>query len=261
MSQAQRTASTRAKLLRAAFDQLRINGYAQFRTATVARNAGVSQGGQLHHFPSKEGLALAAVEFAYDSAQHATTDALDRHDHMQSQAMDTVPRETLRALVDDSMGFYFSSTFDVALDVVKGAAGNAGLRRQIAQLSRNYRGFAEQSWCRRLMAHGWSEKESGELIELTTALVRGFAIRRWIQRDSGQFKQLLERWLEIIEAGVPRAGAVAPPADGLRLKPTRRTVPARDEAGRSRDARSPKARRQKEVRESDDSRRGGGAAR
>lgn len=198
MTQAQRTAATRAKLVRAAFDQLRINGYAQFRTATVARNAGVSQGGQLHHFPTKEGLALAAIEFAYSSAERATRDALAKHDQHPA-----TPRDTLRALIDDSMAFYFSSTFDVALDVVKGAAGNAPLRRQVAQWSRGYRGFAEQAWRLRLVAHGWSEQSAVELLELSTALVRGFALRRLIQRDSGQFRELLERWLDIALAGAP----------------------------------------------------------
>ena len=197
-TQAQRSASTRAKLARAAFDQLRLNGYAQFRTATVARNAGVSQGGQLHHFPTKEALALAAIEHAYDSMQRATADSLARHDRANASAIDT-----LRALLDDCMAFYFSSTFDVALDVVKGAAGNVALRRQIAQLSRSYRGYTEQAWQTRFAAHGLTERDAIDLIDLSTALVRGFAIRRWIHKDSGQFKRLLDRWVELVAVGVP----------------------------------------------------------
>jgi AcrR family transcriptional regulator len=55
---------TRAKLLQAAIKQLVTDGTSQFTLASVAENAGVSKGGLLHHFPTKEALLRGLVERA-----------------------------------------------------------------------------------------------------------------------------------------------------------------------------------------------------
>src|SRR5437868_13009061 len=60
-TQAERTASTRARLLDAALDVLTEQGYAATTTIEVAKRAGVSRGAQLHHFPTKAELLTAAV--------------------------------------------------------------------------------------------------------------------------------------------------------------------------------------------------------
>jgi AcrR family transcriptional regulator len=60
-TQAERTASTRAALLDAAVECLADLGYSGTTTTEVARRAGVSRGAQLHHFPSKADLLLAAT--------------------------------------------------------------------------------------------------------------------------------------------------------------------------------------------------------
>jgi len=61
-TQAERTATTRARLLDAAIDVLVDLGYARASTQEIARRAGVSRGAQLHHFPTREALVVAAVE-------------------------------------------------------------------------------------------------------------------------------------------------------------------------------------------------------
>lgn len=53
---------TRAKLLQAAIKQLVTDGTSQFTLASVAESAGVSKGGLLHHFPTKEALLRGLVE-------------------------------------------------------------------------------------------------------------------------------------------------------------------------------------------------------
>jgi AcrR family transcriptional regulator len=53
---------TRQKLLDAAIACLVDLGYARTSTTAVCERAGVSRGAQLHHFPSKDELLLAAVE-------------------------------------------------------------------------------------------------------------------------------------------------------------------------------------------------------
>ena len=52
----------RARLLDATVDCLVERGFAGTSTTLVSERAGVSRGAQLHHFPTKNDLVVAAVE-------------------------------------------------------------------------------------------------------------------------------------------------------------------------------------------------------
>jgi len=191
MTQDQRSAATKDKLARAAFEVIRDVGYAGFRTAAVAKAAGVSQGGQLHHFPTKDDLAFAAIQYGNAVAMRKTAENLTRF---------TSDDEPIHAIIEDSLDYYFSGAFDVAVDVVKAGSQNVELRRDIADASRQFREFAERGWLEKLVERGWSVSDAQDIIDLSTSLVRGFAIRKWIHRDSGQYKRLLSRWVDIVYA-------------------------------------------------------------
>jgi AcrR family transcriptional regulator len=60
-SQEERSATTRARLLKATVECLVERGYAGTTTTAVAQRAGVSRGAQLHHFGTRERLVGAAV--------------------------------------------------------------------------------------------------------------------------------------------------------------------------------------------------------
>jgi AcrR family transcriptional regulator len=57
---------TRARLLHAAVEAMQRSGPASMTLDQVARQAGVSKGGLLHHFPSKEALFEALVRRLFD---------------------------------------------------------------------------------------------------------------------------------------------------------------------------------------------------
>src|SRR3954449_2997046 len=60
--QEERTRLMRARLLEATVECLVERGFAGTSTTLVSERAGVSRGAQLHHFPTKNDLVVAAVE-------------------------------------------------------------------------------------------------------------------------------------------------------------------------------------------------------
>lgn len=59
---AERTAETRSRLIRATIDALYERGYSAATTIEVAKRARVSRGAMLHHFPTRVDLLLGAAE-------------------------------------------------------------------------------------------------------------------------------------------------------------------------------------------------------
>ena len=60
-TQEERSAETRTRLLEATIESLGEVGYASTTTTGVCERAGVSRGSQVHHFPRKQDLVVAAV--------------------------------------------------------------------------------------------------------------------------------------------------------------------------------------------------------
>jgi len=71
LTQAERSATMRARLVAAAIRCLNRDGYASTTVAMVADEAGVSRGGMLHQFPTKVDLMLEVVRFASDHDEFA----------------------------------------------------------------------------------------------------------------------------------------------------------------------------------------------
>jgi AcrR family transcriptional regulator len=91
-SQAERSATTSARLIEATVTTLYEKGYAATSTTAVAQLAGVSRGAMLHHFPTKVHLMAATVYATYNSdiaAYQAVIQKVgDQHDRL-NQLIDT----------------------------------------------------------------------------------------------------------------------------------------------------------------------------
>lgn len=63
----ERSAATKAKLIAATIEALHRYGYAATTTILVAKNANVSRGAMLHHYPNKVALILACMKETYEA--------------------------------------------------------------------------------------------------------------------------------------------------------------------------------------------------
>ena len=66
----------RSRLLRATIDCLVEEGYAGTSTTLICRRAGVSRGAQVHHFPHKQDLLVAALEHVFELRRSTLRTAL-----------------------------------------------------------------------------------------------------------------------------------------------------------------------------------------
>src|SRR3954469_18119150 len=132
-TQAERTASTRTRLLDAALDVLTEQGYAATTTVEVAKRAGVSRGAQLHHFPTKAELLAAAVEHLYARRRQECRPAV-------TAMPDGVDR--IDTAVDLLWSMFSGPTFPAWLELQVAARTDAELRPLVEEL--NSRGAVDE---------------------------------------------------------------------------------------------------------------------
>jgi AcrR family transcriptional regulator len=109
-TQEERSAETRARLLDATIASLVEVGYASTTTTAVCERAGVSRGAQVHHFPRKQDLVVAAV--AHLAARRAAE--LRRRAEAVPDANGADRIDALLELVTDAFG---GPLFDAALEL------------------------------------------------------------------------------------------------------------------------------------------------
>jgi AcrR family transcriptional regulator len=192
-SQAERTRDTQRRILDAAVEVLRKKGYAHFRTADVAKAAGVSRGAQLHHFATKEKLVYATMEHVFHNVletSRARAAALEAGD------------DPLEEAIADAREFFFSTAFFISLDIAT-SINSRRFRDKLMAMVRDARLPAEQAWREALVAKGLSEKVADEILWLTFGLVRGLAVRMLWQNEPDRFDRLLALWRKIVTSYLP----------------------------------------------------------
>src|SRR5262245_7833539 len=73
-----RSATTRKQILDATIRCLETSGYGAVTNIRVAEEAGVSRGAMMHHFPTRQTLLVATVEYAYDRLKAYRIECLSR---------------------------------------------------------------------------------------------------------------------------------------------------------------------------------------
>lgn len=188
-TQAERTAETRLRLLKASANLIRRRGYARFRTAEVAAEAGLSRGAQLHHFPTKDSLVVATLEFVFEQARITSR---------RRAAAVNRPRDLIEAVIEDAKEFFFSEHFMVAIDIVLSTSTDQSVRKQILDISRKARRPVETAWSEALAASGVPASLAADVVALTLGVVRGMSLRTLWDNDPKWFEQLFGLWRQMI---------------------------------------------------------------
>ena len=177
---------TQRRLLDATVDCLVEVGWAGTTTTLVAERAGVSRGAQLHHYPTKDALVLAAVAHL----------AKRRSAELEAEAADVpalpMPQRVDR-VVDLLTTVYVGPLFMAALELWVAARTDPALHSALvpleAQFGRDLHRFAV-----RLL--GADERRPGvrPAVQATLDLLRGLGVASLLTDDTDRRASLLAEW-------------------------------------------------------------------
>ena len=214
--QADRTRAMRARLLEATVELLVERGFSHTSTTLVSERAGVSRGAQLHHFPTKNDLVVAAVE-------HLT----ERRGAELADAVAQLPAGTKRTrAVVEVLGDHFASpVFAAALELWVAARTDETLLAAVGPLEQR---VGREAHRMTVAALGADESKPGvrELVQATLDLVRGLGLASTISDDSARRRRILHQWADVLDKelksphdvlDLPRS---APPSDNAAGTPT-----------------------------------------
>ena len=186
--QEERSRAMRARLMDATIECLVERGFGGTSTTVISERAGVSRGAQLHHFPTKNALVVAAVE-------HLTAvrgDELARAAAQVPAAHRT--RDVLRMLGDH----FASPVFIAALELWVAARTDPSLLEAVEPLERKV-GRETHRMTVHLLGADESKPGVRELVQATLDLVRGLGLAATITDDTRRRNRILDQWSRTLD--------------------------------------------------------------
>lgn len=187
----------RQRLLDATVECLVERGFSGTSTTLVSERAGVSRGAQLHHFPTKAALVLAAVEHLRDVRAAELGEAARRL---------PTGRQRTRAVLE-MLGEHFAGpVFTAALELWVAARTDPDLHEPVAAFEQRLGRETHRLTVELLDA---DEKRAGvrELVQATLDLVRGLGLANTLTDDRGRRRRILREWADVLDReleGAPR---------------------------------------------------------
>jgi AcrR family transcriptional regulator len=192
--QGERTRAMRQRLLEATLQCLVERGWSGTSTTLVSERAGVSRGAQLHHFPTKTDLVIAAVE-------HIAT---VRREELAEAAAALPPGERRTRQVLDLLGQHFTAdVFAAALELWVAARTDRQLLAAVEPLER-LTGRETHRLTVEMLDVDEARAGARELVQATLDLIRGLGLANTISDDRARRERILDRWADVLDDELPR---------------------------------------------------------
>lgn len=183
----------RQRLMEATVDSLVELGWAGTSTTVVSQRAGVSRGAQLHHFPSKQDLVVAAIEYIAER----------RRDELVVD-MDLLPEQArTRAVLDLLVGQYTSPVFIAALELWVAARTDPELLAKVAPFERRV-GREIHAHALTLLQVDQAKGDNRRLVQATLDLLRGLGLASTLTDDSARRASILDAWADTLDRELER---------------------------------------------------------
>jgi AcrR family transcriptional regulator len=195
-SNAERSAATQIRLLDATIECLIERGWAGTSTTEIVRRAGVSRGAQVHHYPTKEDLVIAAVEHLVER----------RIREFQSTFADLpsgqqTPAAAMRVLYEHC----FRATFEPWLELAVAARTDPALHARFVEFESRFFETALTTF-RQLFPDAAADPAFARVaLRLTFAVLEGLATGRMIDVPEAELSAVIDAFNAIAAPYFPQS--------------------------------------------------------
>ncbi|MER6783799.1 TetR/AcrR family transcriptional regulator [Streptomyces sp. NPDC000658] len=185
-----RSRATRQRLLEAAVACLAEHGWAGSTVTVVAERAGVSRGAAQHHFPTREDLFTAAVEYVAEERSRALR-ALFPQGAAGGAADDRTA--VVAALVD----LYTGPLFRAALHLWVAASNEEQLRPRVTELEARV-GRETHRIAVELLGADESVPGVRESVQGLLDMARGLGLANLLTDDRARRERVVSQWADLL---------------------------------------------------------------
>ncbi|OEU86790.1 TetR family transcriptional regulator [Streptomyces abyssalis] len=188
-----RSRATRQRLLESAVTCLAEHGWTGSTVTVVAEHAGVSRGAAQHHFPTREDLFTAAVEYV----------AEERSKALRSPERDPDHPPGTRAAVGMLVSLYTGPLFRAALQLWVAASNEPQLGPRVTALEAR---IGRETHRMALELLGADESVPGvrETVQGLLDMARGLGLANLLTDDSARRERVVAQWESIVREALAR---------------------------------------------------------
>ncbi|MEU5579580.1 TetR/AcrR family transcriptional regulator [Streptomyces huasconensis] len=177
-----RSRATRRGLLEAAVSCLAEHGWAGSTVSVVAERAGVSRGAAQHHFPTREDLFTAAVEYVAEQ---------------RSTALRALPAQDPASVVAALVGLYTGPLFRAALHLWVAASNEPQLGSRVTELEARV-GRETHRIAVELLGADESRPGVRETIQGLLDMARGLGLANLLTDDRARRERVVAQWTVLV---------------------------------------------------------------
>ncbi|MGW7070004.1 TetR/AcrR family transcriptional regulator [Streptomyces sp. NPDC054855] len=181
-----RSRATHQRLLEAAVACLAESGWAGSTVSVVAERAGVSRGAAQHHFPTREDLFTAAVEYVAEQ---------------RSTALRELPAQDPASVVAALVDLYTGPLFRAALHLWVAASNEPQLGSRVTELEARV-GRETHRIAVRLLGADESRPGVRETIQGLLDMARGLGLANLLTDDGARRERVVAQWTVLVEAAL-----------------------------------------------------------
>src|SRR5689334_16418455 len=184
-AQQERSRVTQRRLLEATVECLFEFGWSGATTTVIAERAGVSRGAQLHHYPTRTALVMAAVEHL---AERRAAEI-----RAEAAAVGAGSRRRLELVLDMLAAAFTGPLFVAALELWVAGRTDPELRAALIPLEARV-GREMHRLTVELLGADETRPGVREAVQATLDLLRGLGVANLLSDDSHRRAQLLTAW-------------------------------------------------------------------
>ncbi len=192
---AQMTAETTARILRATIDCLAAQGYAGTTLALISAQVGVSRTALLYHFQSKDRLMVAAIERIFEDLQGFYRQGVDTRAHI---------RERVRAILKKSYLWTQSADHTALMELSFAARRSPTLGALVNSALREHNQRFDVAWEALLQSAGIPPERSSLIRDFGVSMLRGLAVSRLLKDDAPSIERQMQMLEKIVLAELRR---------------------------------------------------------